>query len=119
MKRLSFTTGVLRKKAAGRLRNKQVTQSIRSTKLLMLSGILNGSGSPVGDEIEIILDGQVLGIAEIQAVDETQWSQIELGDAKRGGFDSRFELAYALRRAGFRFKDLEEYNLYRVLFSWL
>jgi len=52
-------------------------------------------------------------------MDAVTWEQLDIDDARRGGFDNRFELAYALKRAGYRFMPLDKYQLYRCQFSWL
>jgi len=52
-------------------------------------------------------------------MDRLKADELSIDDAKRGGFDNRFELAYALKRAGYRFKPLDEYLLYRCHFTWL
>ena len=52
-------------------------------------------------------------------MERISWEQLTQEDARGGGFDNRFELAYALKRAGYRFKPLGEYTLYRCHFAWL
>jgi len=52
-------------------------------------------------------------------MDVATWEAINIEDARRGGFSNRFELAYALQRAGFRFMPLNQYELYRIQFAWL
>lgn len=40
-------------------------------------------------------------------------------DAQRGGFDTVEELLKSLRRAGWRFKQLSEYQAWVIRFNWL
>ncbi|MBU0847433.1 hypothetical protein KKH23_09645 [Patescibacteria group bacterium] len=52
-------------------------------------------------------------------MDAVTWSALTIDDAHRGGFDSLDELENVLQRAGYRFKSLNEYELYRIQFTWL
>jgi len=45
--------------------------------------------------------------------------RLDIDDARRGGFGNRFELAYALRRDGYRFQPINNYEFYRIQFTWL
>ena len=118
MERLHFTTRVLGPAAAYRLEKRQVTQTLRSESDSITNAILNGRIS-AGDRLEIVLDGVVVGCAELVSMDVVTWEVLGIADAHRGGFGNRFELAYALQRAGYRFMPLNQYELYRIQFTWL
>jgi len=110
---------VLGPAAAYRLENRQVTQTLRSDSDSLIESILNGRVS-AGDRLEIILDGIIVGQAELVSMDAVTWEALRVTDAHRGGFDSQLEeLGAALRRAGYRFKPLNEYEFYRIQFTWL
>lgn len=117
MERLNFTTAVLGRKAASRLRARQVTQTIRSGNSGIVLAISDGRAKP-GDLMQVALDEELLGYANLMGKDNAQLHDLTHDDARRGGFDNRFELFYALRRAGFRFKPLGEYVFYRCQFAW-
>jgi len=117
MEKLHFTSRVLGKKAAQRLENLEVMQTIRSESAPICGKIFDGLIKP-GDAIQVILDDRFIGVATYINLDPVKWHNLDIDDARRGGFDNRFELASALRRAGYRFKDLEEYFFWRCLFSW-
>ena len=116
--KLNFTTRVLGTKAAARLRQHQVTQTIRSTTSSITQAVLSGS-LKTGDPVEVTLDSEMLGLAEYVCGNKTNFDALIIDDARRGGFDSISELALVLKRAGYRFKDLTEYEFYRFQFSWL
>jgi len=68
----------------------------------------------------VVLDNIIVGHAELLSMDAVTWETLGIIDAHRGGFDSRLEeLEAALRRAGYRFKPLNQYQLYRIQFFWL
>ena len=115
---IQFTTRVLGPATAHRLEKHQVTQTLRSDSSSITASILNGRVS-AGDRLEVVLDGIVVGFAELVSMDAVTWEALGIDDARRGGFDNRFELAYALRRAGYRFKPLDQYDLFRIQFTWL
>ena len=117
MEQLHFQIKVLGQKAAGRLVNGQVTQTIRAEGATICQKIFDGLVKP-GDAIEVVLDCRLVGVATYLNLDPVKWHDLDIEDARRGGFDNRFELASALKRAGYRFKDLEEYFFWRFLFSW-
>jgi len=56
---------------------------------------------------------------ELVSMDLVTWEALDIGDAQRGGFNTLADLAQALKRAGYRFKPLNEYELYRIQFAWL
>lgn len=115
---IHFTTRVLGPAAAYRLENRQVTQTLRSESDGIANAFLLGRVS-TGDRLEVLLDSRLVGRAELISIDAITWEALEVDDARRGGFDNRVELAYALQRAGFRFMPLNQYELYRIQFRWL
>jgi len=118
MKQIHFTTRVLGPAAAYRLEQRQVTQTLRSESGSITTAILNGSVS-AGDKLEITLDNKIVGHAELLSMYAVTWEALDVDDARRGGFNNRFELAYALQRAGYRFMPLANYELFRIQFTWL
>jgi hypothetical protein len=115
--RLNFSTQVLGQKAAERLRNHGLSQTIRSQGASIISEIIF-SRLKVGDPIEVALDGNPVGTAKLASIDRVTWRKLTEDDASRGGFDTLAELRDALLRAGYRFKSLETYQFYRVRFDW-
>ena len=124
MEQLHFTSHVLGKKATARLEEYQVTQTIRAESSSMvvrastIKAIFNDK-IEVDDTLQVILDDRLIGLVQHVIIDMVTWDQLDIDDARRGGFDNRFELAYALKRAGYRFMPLEKYRLYRCQFSWV
>ena len=118
LEQIRFTTRVLGPAAAYRLEKRQVTQTLRSESDSITNAILNGRVS-AGDRLEVLLDSTLVGHAELVSMDAVTWEALGIDDARRGGFGNRFELAYALQRAGFRFMPLNQYELYRIQFTWL
>ena len=118
MEQLHFTTRVLGNKAASRLEQHELTQTMRSEASSIVLAILGG-GLKVSDAMQVILDDRMMGLAELLRMDTVTWGQLDIEDARRGGFDNRFELAHALKRAGYRFMPLDKYQFYRCRFSWL
>lgn len=114
---IRFTTRVLGPAAAYRLEKRQVTQTLRSDSSITES-ILNARVS-AGDRLEIVLNGMVVGEAELISMDAVTWSALTIEDAHRGGFDSVEDLELALKQAGYRFKPLNQYELFRIQFRWL
>ncbi len=115
---IRFTTRVLGAAAAYRLEQRQVTQTLRSENDSITNAILNGRVS-AGDRLEVVLDNRLVGQAEFVSMDVVTWEALDVDDARRGGFANRFELGQALQRAGFRFMPLNQYELYRIQFTWL
>lgn len=111
MFRLNFTSRVLGKDAAHRLLQRKVTQTMRSTSDIVLA---NHHGL-----MEIGLDGRLLGIAKHLSTDTVTLDDLTIEDARRSGFDSISGWTIALRRAGYRFKPIEEYSFFRVQFEWV
>jgi hypothetical protein len=109
METIKFKTYVLGRKAAGRLKTKQVTQTLRGADFPKINH---------GDMVIISLDDELVGHAHISIQDMVRWDNLDLDDAKRGGFDNRLELGSALRRAGFRYRPIAYYEFKRIQFSW-
>ncbi|GAJ00808.1 unnamed protein product, partial [marine sediment metagenome] len=65
------------------------------------------------------LDSIIAGHAKLVSMDVVTWEALGTRDVRRGGFGNLFELAQALQRAGFRFMPLNDYQLFRIRFSWL
>ena len=115
---LHFNTRVLGPAAAYRLELRQVTQTLRSESSSIANAILLGRVS-AGDRLEVLLDSRSVGRVELVSMDLVTWEGLGIRDARRGGFGNRFELAYALQRAGYRFMPLAKYEFYRIQFTWL
>ena len=116
MEQLEFTSQVLGPAAAEKLKRGEVTQTLRSRQGNVVQSMLQGDLTP-GESLEIIFDGNVLGDAEYQGMDQVWMSELTPEDATRGGFDSLDELRKTLLRAGFRFQP--DYSLYRIRFRFL
>ena len=117
-KQIHFTTRVLGPVTTFRLEQCQVTQTLRAESDSVTNAILNGQAS-AGDKLEITLDTITVGMAELISMDAVIWGSLDIGDAHRGGFDNLDDLSEALKRAGYRFKPLNDYHLFRIQFSWL
>ena len=115
---LHFSTHVLGAAAAYRLEQRQVIQTLRSESDSTVNAILLGRVS-AGDRLEVTLDNRLVGRVELVSMDAVTWEALDIDDARRGGFGNRFELAYALRRAGYRFQPINSYEFYRIQFRWL
>ena len=118
LEQIRFTTRVLGPAAAYRLEKRQVTQTLRSESDSITNAILNGRVS-AGDRLEVVLDGILVGCVELVSMDAITLEALDIDDARRGGFGNRFELVFALQRAGYRFMPLNQYELYRIQFRWL
>jgi len=123
MEQLHFNTRVLGAAAAyrlerGRISSIAVTQTLRSESDSIANAVLLGRVS-AGDRLEVLLDSRLVGNVELVSMDAVTWESLNIEDAHRGGFDTLDDLSEALRRAGYRFKPLNEYQLYRIRFSWL
>ncbi len=116
--KIHFTTRVLGPAAAFRLEQRQVTQTLRSESNTITNAIRLGRVS-AGDKLEITLDSIIAGHAKLVSMDVVTWEALGTRDVRRGGFGNLFELAQALQRAGFRFMPLNDYQLFRIRFSWL
>lgn len=115
---IRFTTRVLGPVATYKLENRQVTQTLRSESDSITNAVLLGRVS-AGDRVEVLLDSRLVGCVELVSMDVVTWEALGVDDARRGGFNNRLELAYALRRAGYRFQPINSYQFYRIQFSWL
>ncbi|MBA7625706.1 hypothetical protein ES703_33138 [subsurface metagenome] len=115
---IRFTTRVLGPAAAYRLENRQLSQTLRSDSNPITESILRGRVS-TGDRLEVFLDRISVGHVELVSWDAVTWEALGVDDALRGGFDNLADLEQALKRAGYRFKPLNEYELYRIQFRWL
>lgn len=111
---IPFTTRVLGKEAAIRLLLHQVTRTVRArgNVLPLLEAQRNGN------KVAVTLDTKFVGYAVIENVASVSWAALKSTELHLHGFSDVAELRGALRRAGFRFKDLDEYDLYLVAFSW-
>jgi len=118
MEQIRFTTRLLGPVAAYRLEKRQVTQTLRSESDSIANAILLGRVS-AGDQLEVVLDGILVGNAKLVSRDAVPWEALGIDDAYRGGFDTLADLESALKRGGYRFKPLNQYELYRIQFSWL
>ena len=118
MEQVRFTTRVLGPAAAYKLEQRQITQTLRSESDNITNAILLGRVS-AGDRLEIVLDGIIAGHAELVSMDTITWEALGIRDTRRGGFGTLADLEQALKRAGYRFKPLNEYQFYRIKFSWL
>jgi len=118
VEQIKFTTHVLGPVAAYWLEKEQVTQTLRSRDNSITQAILSGKVK-VGDQLHILLDDRLIGMVQLSICDRVSWTELNIDDAHRGGFDSLQELGLALKRAGYRFKDLDGYAFYRMQFQWL
>ncbi len=118
LEQIRFTTRVLGPAAAYRLEQRQVTQTLRSESNPITESILRGQVG-AGNRLEVFLDRIFVGHAELVSIDTVTWEALGIRDAQRGGFDTMADLEQALKRAGYRFKPLNEYELYRIQFTWL
>lgn len=106
---LNFTTSVLGVEAAQRLRDKKVIQTIRSRK--GTAPFLRSRGTYVN----ILLDKEILYSARITEIDRmSSLNDLSQIDAEIGGFNDIEELRAALKRAGFRYKNLDRYGAFRI-----
>ena len=115
---IHFTTRVLGPVAAYRLEKRQLSQTLRSDSHPIAASILRGRVS-AGDRLEVLLDRILVGNVELISWDAVTWEALGIDDALRGGFDTLADLEQALKRAGYRFKPLSDYQLYRIQFRWL
>ncbi|MBA7555391.1 hypothetical protein ES705_48052 [subsurface metagenome] len=118
LEQIRFTTRVLGPATAYRLEKRQVTQTLRSESNSLTDSILHGRVS-AGDRLELVLDGILVGKVKLVSMDAITWEALSIDDAHRGGFDTLPDLKQALERAGYRFKPLNEYEFYRIQFTWL
>lgn len=117
MFRLNFKTRVLGRDAAISLRHQKVTQTIRSQNSDIIKLWLEGN-LQIGDKVEVALDDQVIDYAYPFIIKRVAWRELTIKDAQWGGFRYLYELKATLMRAGYRFKPLDDYPLYKVMFQW-
>ena len=110
MEQLYFTSRVLGPVAASRLENRQITQTLRSESGSIANAVLLGRVS-ADDRLEVLLDSRLVGCVELISMDAVTWEALGVDDAQRGGFDTMADLGQALKRAGYRFKPLNDYQL--------
>jgi len=115
---LNFTTKVLGERVAVKLRERGVIQTLRSPGSDIVGALLHGQ-LKIGDQMEVALDGEVVGLAQPAIVDRILLSNLDATDADRAGFADVDEQATVLRRAGYRFKAFNEYEAYRIQFTWI
>jgi len=115
---IRFTTRVLGPVAAYRLEKRQVTQTLRSNSNPLTASIISGLVS-AGDHLEVFLDRIFVGRVELVSMDAVKWEALGIRDAQRGGFDTLDDLEQAVKRAGYRFMPLNQYELFRIQFTWL
>lgn len=118
MFRLNFTSKVMGPAGTDRLREQRVTQTLRSPSCNIVRELKYGRLTP-GDFFEVALDGEVIGIAGLEFCDRRNGLFLAAEDVERGGFDDGLELEKALKRAGYRFKGVEQYTFYRIRFRWV
>jgi hypothetical protein len=114
---LQFTRRVLGPLASQRLKAHQVTQTIRGPSSRIVKAFLEQT-TATGLPMIVWLDSDLAGMARIEAIEAKKWSELTEEDAVRGGFPDLIDLKKALVRAGYRFKPLDSYPLYRVRFGW-
>jgi len=115
---IRFSTHVLGPVAAFRLEQRQVTQTLRSDSSSITNAVILGRVS-AGDRLEVFLDGILAGKVKLVSMDAVTWAALNADDARRGGFDTLADLSEALKRAGYRFKPMDDYQFYRIQFTWL
>ena len=115
---IHFTTRVLGPVAAYRLEQHQLSQTLRSDSHPVTESILRGRVS-AGDRLEVFLDRILVGNVELISWDAVTWEALGIDDALRGGFDTLADLEQALKRAGYRFKPMNDYQFFRIQFRWL
>ena len=115
---LHFTTRVLGPVAALRLEKRQLSQTLRSESSSIPNAVLLGRVS-AGERLDVLLDSRLVGKVELLSMDAVTWEALDINDARCGGFDTIEDLSQALRRAGYRFKPLNEYQLFRIQFRWM
>lgn len=100
---LEFRSRILGREAADRLRCGGVTQTIRSRREASKFFMRRGS------HVKVLLDGKFLYPARIIEISVKPLRSLDVFDAEIGGFTVLSELHAALKRAGFRFKPLQDY----------
>lgn len=106
MNQLLFSSKVLGGEAAQKLKDRQVSQTIRGESNNINLG-----------EAEVLLDDRFIYTVIITEIEEISLGELKEDDAARGGFNSLDKLREALKRAGYRFKALYKYDAYRIRFT--
>lgn len=112
---LNFSSRVLGNDAAWELCKHEVIQTIRSHA----SVPCYEDGTLYDNIIPVYLDGNYVSAAEVYKIQSLRFVDLTEFDAKIGGFATLECLKKALKRAGFRFRPLEQYSGYRVRFKWM
>lgn len=115
---IRFSTHVLGPVAAYRLEKHQINQTLRSASDSVTNAFILGRVS-AGDRLEVFLDGILVGKVKLISIDVIPWAALNADDARRGGFDTLADLSEALKRAGYRFKPMDDYQFHRIQFAWL
>jgi hypothetical protein len=115
---LEFTRRVLGPVASQKLKAHQVTQTIRGQSSRIVKEFYDRQGGQANPTMIVWLDTVPVGFAKLETIEAERWSQLTEADAERGGFPDLVGLKAALVRAGYRFKPLDTYPLYRVRFEW-
>ncbi len=115
---LRFKSWVLGQSATKALIDKVITQTIRSEDATLIQ-----LKAKPGDRFPVVLQDSwgaevTIGTITITEVEEKTWGAITEADAYLGGFIGKEALGKALFWAGYRFKSLEEYRLFRIAFRW-
>lgn len=105
---LFFTSRVLGPGPAAKLKDGKVLQTVRSRK--EAAPFLSKCGS----DVAVALDGQPLYQARITSIKARNLGALDQFDAELGGFEQLSEFELAVRRAGFRFKPLKEYEVFAI-----
>ena len=110
---IRFSSRVLGKNATMNLKAHKVYQTIRSH--FSLPG---NQDKVLSDPLPIYLDDHLIGHAQVYYIKLISFADLDYNDVVLGGFYNHNELISALKRAGFRFKQIGEYRAYIVRFIW-
>ncbi len=114
---LSFSRRILGPEASLKLGRHQVTQTIRAASNNVVQAALSRQLWS-RELVRVTLDGEDLGLVSVVACERLPAIGLTDADAQRGGFSTLEELRAVLKRAGYRFKPLIDYQFYRVQFTW-
>ncbi len=114
---LSFSRRILGPEASLKLERHQVTQTIRAESNDVVQAILSRQLWS-RELVRVTLDGEDMGLVSVVACERLPAIALTDADAQRGGFSTLEELDLALKKAGYRFKPLIDYQFYRVQFTW-
>ena len=110
---IRFSSRVLGKNATMNLKAHKVYQTIRSHFSLPVD-----QDKVLSDPLPIYLDDQLIGHAQVYHIKLISLADLHYNDVIAGGFRNYDELISALKRAGYRFKKIEDYKAYIVRFIW-